>query len=91
LRPKPNVHFPVVYFEGRSYKTLKEGRKNKEQKFLVILTSLSLIGLAFIVTLVRAQEQEIVSIGEVSDSGILPDSPFYFVKSWGRTIRFFRS
>jgi len=59
------------------------------KKILVILTSLLLIGLAFTVTPVRAQEQETVSIGEVSDPGILPDSPFYFVKSWGRTVRSF--
>jgi len=56
------------------------------KKILVILTSLLLIGLAFTVTPVQAQEQEPSSIGEVSDPGILPDSPFHFVKSWGRTI-----
>ena len=61
------------------------------KKFLVILVSLVLIGLAFPVTPVWAQEQEegTISIGEVSDPGILPDSPFYFMKSWGRTIRTF--
>jgi len=57
--------------------------------FLVILASLLLIGQAFSVAPVWAQEQEAVSIGEISDPGILPDSPFYFVKRWGRTIRFF--
>ena len=58
------------------------------KKFLVILTSLVLIGLAFTVSPIWAQEHETetVSIGEVSDPGILPDSPFYLVKSWGRTI-----
>ena len=61
------------------------------KKILVILASLLLIGQAFSVAPVQAQEQETetVSIGEVSDPGILPDSPFYFVKSWGRTIRSF--
>ncbi len=61
------------------------------KKFLIILTSLLLVGLAFAVTPVWAQEQgeETVSIGEVSDPGILPDSPFYFMKGWGRAIRTF--
>ncbi len=60
------------------------------KKFLVILVSFVIIGLAFPVSPVWAQEEaeeEAVSIGEVSDPGILPDSPFYFVKSWGRAIR----
>jgi len=59
------------------------------KKVLVILASLLLVGLAFTTTPVWAQEQEDVSIGEVSDPGILPDSPFYFAKGWGRTIRLF--
>lgn len=59
------------------------------KKILVILTSLLLVRLAFAATPVWAQEEETVSIGEVSDPGILPDSPFYFVKSWGRTVRSF--
>lgn len=59
------------------------------KKILVILVSLLFVGLAFPVSPVWAQEQEAetVSIGEVSDPGILPDSPFYFVKSWERAIR----
>jgi antitoxin component of MazEF toxin-antitoxin module len=59
--------------------------------FLVILAGLLLIGQAFSVVPLQAQEQETetVSIGEVSDPGILPDSPFYFMKGWGRTIRLF--
>jgi len=59
------------------------------KKILVILTSLLFVGLAFPVSPVWAQEQEeeTISIGEVSDPGILPDSPFYFVKSWGRAIQ----
>lgn len=59
------------------------------KKLLVILVSLLLVGLAFPATPAWAQEQEGISIGEVSDPGILPDSPFYFVKGWGRTIRLF--
>ena len=61
------------------------------KKILVILTSLLFVGLAFPVSPVWAQEQEeeTISIGEVSAPGILPDSPFYFVKGWGRTIRLF--
>jgi hypothetical protein len=65
--------------------------KHVNKKILVILASLLLFGQAFSVAPVWAQEQETetVSIAEVSDPGILPDSPFYFVKSWGRTIRSF--
>lgn len=59
------------------------------KKLLVILASLLLVGLAFTTTPVWAQEQEDISIGEVSDPGILPDSPLYFTKSWGRAIRSF--
>ncbi len=60
------------------------------KKFLVILASLVLIGLAFPASPVWAQEEAeegVVSIGDVSDPGILPDSPFYFVNGWGRAIR----
>ena len=60
------------------------------KKVLAILASFVIIGLAFSASPVGAQdgaEEEDVSIGEVSDPGILPDSPFYFVKGWGRTIR----
>jgi len=60
------------------------------KKFLVILASFVIIGLAFPASPVWAQEgaeEEVVSIGDVSDPGILPDSPFYFVKGWGRAIR----
>jgi len=59
------------------------------KKLLVIVTSLLIVGLAFPATPAWAQEQEGISIGEVSDPGILPDSPFYFAKGWGRTIRSF--
>lgn len=59
------------------------------RSFLVILSSLLLIGLVLIATPVCAQEQEDTSIGGVSDPGILPDSPFYFAKGWGRAIRLF--
>lgn len=59
------------------------------KKLLVALISLLLVGLVFTAAPVLAQEEEGVSIGEVSDSGILPDSPFYFAKSWGRAIRSF--
>ncbi|GAH48418.1 unnamed protein product, partial [marine sediment metagenome] len=60
------------------------------KKFFAILASFVIIGLAFPASPVWAQDgagEEDVSIGEVSDPGILPDSPFYFVKSWGRAIR----
>jgi len=60
------------------------------KKFFAILASFVIIGLAFPASPVWAQEgagEEDVSIGDVSDPGILPDSPFYFVKGWGRAIR----
>ena len=60
------------------------------KRIFVILASFMLIGLAFSVSPVWAQgevEEGAVSIGDVSDPGILPDSPFYFVKGWGRAIR----
>ena len=59
------------------------------KKLLVIVTSLLIVGLAFPATPAWAQEQEDISIGEVSDPGILPDSPFYFAKGWERAIRSF--
>jgi len=60
------------------------------KKFFAILASFVIIGLAFPASPVWAQDgagEEAISIGEVSDPGILPDSPFYFVKGWGRAIR----
>jgi len=59
------------------------------KKVLAILASLLLVGLVFTATPVCAQEEEGVSIGEVTDPGILPDSPFYFMKTWGRAVRSF--
>jgi len=58
-------------------------RKN----LLIISAILLLFGLTFAVVPAQAQNQEVVSIGEVSDPGLLPDSPFYFLKGWGRSIR----
>jgi len=60
------------------------------KKFFALLASFVIIGLAFPASPVWAQEgaeEEAVSIGDVSDPGILPDSPFYFVKGWSRGIR----
>jgi len=60
-------------------------RKN----LLIISAILLLFGLTFAVVPTQAQNQEVISIGGVSDAGLLPDSPFYFLKGWGRTIRMF--
>ena len=59
------------------------------KKILAIIASLLLVGVVFTATPVCAQEEEGVSIGEVTDPGILPDSPFYFMKTWGRAVRSF--
>ena len=59
------------------------------KKLLATLISLLLVGLVFTAAPVLAQEEEDISIGGVSDAGVLPDSPFYFAKSWGRAIRSF--
>ena len=56
------------------------------KKVLVLLAGLFLISLAFTATPVWAQEEEDVAIGEVTDPGTLPDSPFYFMKTWGRSV-----
>jgi len=39
--------------------------------------------------LLDSSQKEITSIGEVSDPGILPDSPLYFLKTWKRNIQLF--
>jgi hypothetical protein len=57
------------------------------KKILIILVGLLFVGLVFTAIPAYAQDQDVVSIGEVSDPGILPDSPFYFLKGWGRSIR----
>lgn len=59
------------------------------KKLLITLTVLLFVGLVFTVIPAYAQDREVVSIGEVSDPGILPDSPFYFLKGWGRVVRMF--
>ena len=60
---------------------------NMNKRILSLISGILLIGLIFTSTPVLAQEQEEASIGEVSEPGILPDSPFYFGKSWGRAMR----
>lgn len=59
------------------------------KKLLITLTGLLFVGMIFTAIPAYAQDQEVISIGEVSDPGILPDSPFYFLKGWGRTIGMF--
>lgn len=63
--------------------------KNINKKLLIISFSFLFVGLVFTRINIHAQNQEVVSIGEVSNPGILPDSPFYFLKDWGRRIRMF--
>lgn len=57
------------------------------KNLLVICIGFLLLGLISPVISVQAQDQEITSIDDVSDPGILPDSSFYFLKNWGRAIR----
>jgi len=60
------------------------------KKLLIILIGLLFVGLVFTAISAYAQDQEVISpIGEVSDPGLLPDSSFYFLKGWGRTIGMF--
>lgn len=59
------------------------------KKILAIIASLLLVGVVFTATPVFAQEEEAVAIGEVTDPGTLPDSPFYFMKTWGRAASSF--
>lgn len=59
------------------------------KKLLVIIASLFLLGVVFTATPIYAQEEEDVAIGEVTDPGTLPDSPFYFMKTWGRAVSSF--
>lgn len=66
------------------------------KRFWTLITCLVIAGIAFMVypgyarqqDSVQASAQQSVSIGEVADPGILPDSPFYFAKSWSRAGRF---
>lgn len=59
------------------------------KKLLIILGGLLFVGLIFTAIPAYTQDQEVISIGEVSDPGLLPDSPFYFLKGWGRIIGMF--
>jgi len=57
---------------------------------LAICIGSLLLGLVYPVTSVRAISMSLPTfIDGVSDPGILPDSPFYFLKGWGRAIRLF--
>ena len=59
------------------------------KKFLIIFSGFLFVGLAFVVFPIHAQNQEVISIGEVSNPGLLPDSPFYFLKGWVRGFKMF--
>ena len=59
------------------------------KKILAIIASLLLVGVVFTATPIYAQEEEAVAIGEVTDPGTLPSSPFYFMKTWGRGLSSF--
>jgi len=59
------------------------------KKLLIIVSGFLFIGLIFVVFPIHAQNQEVISIDGVSDPGLLPDSPFYFLKSWAGGLKCF--
>ncbi len=59
------------------------------KKLLTIFIIFLFVGLMFAVSPTQAQNQEITSIDEVSEPGLLPDSSFYFLKNWARGLRMF--
>lgn len=67
------------------------------KRFWTVVTCLVIAGIIFVVypSYARQQDytpalqQDSVSIGKVVNPGILPDSPFYFIKGCSRACRFF--
>jgi hypothetical protein len=59
------------------------------KRLLAIIAGLLLIGVTLTAAPVYAQAEEPVAIGEVTDPGTLPDSPFYFMKTWNRAFSSF--
>ena len=53
--------------------------------FSLLLTAITILSINGIP--VSADSPEDTAIGDVTDPGILPDSGFYFMKSWGRNLQ----
>ncbi len=72
-------------------------RRGKIRLFLVIV--LLVAGVTFVIKhndgdqsdTVFAKQEETISIDGIADPGVLPSSPVYFLKGWGRDIRLFSS
>ncbi len=71
--------------------TFWESTKRRERvvrrRRLGIVVGLLMVGLIVTVTPIGAEHEEAVSICEVDSAGVLPSSPFYFVKGWERSMR----
>jgi hypothetical protein len=55
--------------------------------FSVLLTAVTIFSILYTSIPVSADSPEDTVIGDVTDPGILPDSGFYFMKSWGRNVQ----
>ena len=69
------------------WESVRKEEKATRRKRLLIIGGVVIVILAVVVSPIAAKHQVPVSVGEVHDSGTLPDSPFYFVKNWERSIR----
>lgn len=55
--------------------------------FSTLLTAVTILSILYTSIPVSADSPEDTVIGDVTDPGILPDSGFYFMKSWGRSLQ----
>jgi hypothetical protein len=87
----------LVFGKGR-VKILKQFKYMDSLKVLLLsLTMIFAFGLVAIAQEVSPEVTEAVNLDEtieaedleISEPNILPDSPFYFLKNWGRSIQSF--
>jgi len=69
------------------WESVRKEERATRRKRLLIIGGVVIVILAVVVSPIAAKHQETVSVAEVHDPGTLPDSPFYFVKNWERSIR----
>lgn len=55
--------------------------------FSTLLTAVTILSILYTSIPVSADSPEDTVIGDITDPGILPDSEFYFMKSWGRNLQ----
>jgi len=55
--------------------------------FSTLLTAVTILSILYTSIPVSANSLDDTAIGDVTDPGILPDSGFYFMKSWGRNLQ----